>query len=195
MLSNCMARHKEFDREVVLSKAMDTFWYQGYEGTSIQDLVKSMGINRGSLYDTFGDKRSLFLAAIAHYDETVVQNVIAHLEAPNASQPEIIALFESVADGVQDRRGCLITNTVVELCPHDPETARRISGNLKRIERAFYVALKRAQEKGEVSGDRDIGILASFLLSSLQGLRVTSKIHPDPQYLRGIVQFVVSALE
>ncbi|MGC9524422.1 MAG: TetR/AcrR family transcriptional regulator [Limnospira sp.] len=190
-----MARHKEFDREVVLSKAMDTFWHQGYEATSIQDLVKNMGINRGSLYDTFGDKRSLFLEAIAHYDETVAKAAIASLEAPNASKPAIVALFERVADGVQDRRGCLITNTVVELCPHDPDTARRISGNLKRLERAFYVALKRAQEKGEVGGDRDISALASFLLCSLQGLQVTSKIHPDPEYLRSIVRVAVSALD
>jgi TetR/AcrR family transcriptional repressor of nem operon len=60
-----MARHKEFERQQALEKAMETFWRYGYEGTSIQNLVESMGINRGSLYDTFGDKRSLFLAAIA----------------------------------------------------------------------------------------------------------------------------------
>ncbi len=66
-----MARHKKFEREEVLGKAMETFWRYGYQGTSIQDLLENMGINRGSLYDTFGNKRSLFLAAIAHYDETV----------------------------------------------------------------------------------------------------------------------------
>ena len=71
-----MARHKEFEREVVLEKAMATFWRYGYEGTSVQTLVENMGINRGSIYDTFGDKRSLFLAAIQHYNEAVVKKLL-----------------------------------------------------------------------------------------------------------------------
>ncbi|NMG58023.1 TetR/AcrR family transcriptional regulator, partial [Geitlerinema sp. P-1104] len=67
-----MGRHKEFNRQDVLDKAMLTFWRQGYEATSIRNLIASMGIHRGSLYDTFGDKHSLFQETLAHYDHTVV---------------------------------------------------------------------------------------------------------------------------
>jgi len=177
---------------------METFWCYGYEGTSMQVLVKNMGINRGSLYDTFGDKRALFQAAIAHYDQTVVKEAIARLEAPDASKSAIIDHFYTLIDrAVTDvqRRGCLITNTAVELCPHDPDTATRIATNLKRIERAFYQALVRAKEKGELSDQHDLNALASFLTCILQGLRVTSKVNPNRQVLRGIAQVALSVLD
>ncbi|MEQ8998414.1 MAG: TetR/AcrR family transcriptional regulator [Coleofasciculus sp. B1-GNL1-01] len=193
-----MARHKEFDQEEALEKAMETFWCYGYEGTSIQVLVKNMGINRGSLYDTFGDKRALFQAAIAHYDQTVVKDAIARLEAPDASKSAIVNHFYTLIDrAVTDvqRRGCLITNTAVELCPHDPDTATRIATNLKRIEQAFYQVLVRAKEKGELSDKHDLNALASFLTCTLQGLRVSSKVNPDREALRSIAQVALSVLD
>ncbi|MEB3283198.1 MAG: TetR/AcrR family transcriptional regulator [Lyngbya sp.] len=193
-----MARQKEFNREEVLAKAMETFWRYGYEGTSVQDLIESMGINRGSLYDTFGDKRSLFLEAIAHYDETVVRCAIARLEAPGASKPAIVDYFQSLVDRMvadKERRGCFVTNTAVELCPHDPDTAQRVASNLKRIEQAFYTALSRAQEKGEISPENNLQALARYLTCNLQGLRVISKVNPDAQVLQEIVQIVLSVLD
>jgi TetR/AcrR family transcriptional repressor of nem operon len=193
-----MARHKEFNREEVLAKAMETFWRYGYEGTSVQDLIESMGINRGSLYDTFGDKRSLFLEAIAHYDQTVVRCAIAHLEAPDASKPAIIDYFQSLVDRMvadKDRRGCFVTNTAVELCPHDPDTAKRIANNLQRIEQAFYRALSRAKEKGEIPPEKNLQALARYLTCNLQGLRVISKVNPDPQILQEIIEILLCVLE
>ncbi|WP_413164196.1 TetR/AcrR family transcriptional regulator [Capilliphycus salinus ALCB114379] len=193
-----MARHKEFNREEVLARAMETFWRYGYEGTSVQDLLDSMGINRGSLYDTFGDKRSLFLEAIAHYDQTVVRCLIARLEAPDASKAAIVDYFQSLVDRMvadPDRRGCFVTNTAVELCPHDPDTAKRVAHNLDCIEGAFYKALSRAQEKGEISPDKNIPALARYLTCNLQGLRVISKVNPDPQVLQDIVQILLGVLD
>ena len=193
-----MARHKEFDKEEVLEKAMTTFWRYGYEGTSIQNLVENMGINRGSIYDTFGDKHSLFLAAIAHYNETVVKKAILALEAPGASKQAIIDRFYSIIDRAvadKDRKGCLLTNTVVELCPHDPDTASRIAADLKRIENAFKKALSTAQQKRELSDKHDLTALARYLTSSLQGLRVISKVNPDPESLRDIAKVALSVLD
>ena len=193
-----MARHKEFDKEEVLEKAMTTFWRYGYEGTSIQNLVENMGINRGSIYDTFGDKHSLFLAAIAHYNETVVKKAILALEAPGASKQAVIDRFYSIIDRAvadKDRKGCLLTNTVVELCPHDPDTASRIAADLKRIENAFKKALLTAKEKGELSDKHDVTALARYLTSSLQGLRVISKVNPDPESLRDIAKVALSVLD
>ena len=193
-----MARHKEFNKEEVLEKAMATFWLYGYEGTSIQNLVDNMGINRGSLYDTFGDKKSLFQQAIAHYDRTVVNKLIVALQADLASKQAIVDCFYNLvtrAVGDRDRKGCLLTNTAIELCPHDPETALRISQNLKRVENAFKKALTRAKEKGEIKADRDLNALAIFLTSSIQGLRVVSKVNPDPAILADIVKVTLSVLD
>lgn len=193
-----MARRKEFDEEEVLEKAMATFWRYGYEGTSIQNLVDSMGINRGSLYDTFGDKKSLFKLAIAYYNETILKKLLATLETSGAAKQAIKDCFYSLVEGSladRDRKGCLITNTAVELCPHDRETNQTISANFKRLENAFQAALITAQQQGEISGDRDIEAIASFLTSSLQGLRVVAKVNPNSQMLRNIVKLTLSVLD
>lgn len=193
-----MARQKQFDKEEVLEKAMKTFLRFGFEGTSMQDLTESMGINRGSLYDTFGDKRSLFEAAIAHYENTIMREMVAGLKAPGASKSAIISLFYSlIDDSVNDehRCGCLITNTAIELCPHDTDALRRITVNLKIIERAFHKALVNAQNKGEISIQHELNGIAQYLTSSIQGLRVIAKVNREPELLKNIVKVTLSVLD
>lgn len=193
-----MARHKEFNQDEVLEKAMDTFWRYGYEATSVQDLVDNMGINRGSLYDTFGDKRSLFQAAIAHYEEKVVKRAIARLEAPDASKDAIRAHFyDALQCALQDQecKGCLVTNAAVELAAHDPQARDRIVACFQRIEQALHSALVQAQAKGEISNQHDPKTLAHFLLGCLQGLRVTAKVSPDREVLEDIVKVALSVLD
>ena len=193
-----MARKKEFDREEVLEKAMEVFWRKGYEATSIQDLVECMGINRGSLYDTFTDKHTLFLDAIAHYRHTVVEQAFARLAAPGASKQAIIDHFHAVVDRaiVDGRRwGCLMTNTIVELSAHDSVIAARTQANLQQIDNTFYQALVRAKQQGELKPDHDLHALAQYLTASMQGLRVISKVTPDPSVLRDIVKVVLTVLD
>ncbi len=193
-----MARKKTFDREEALEKAMQVFWRKGYEATSIQDLVDHMGINRGSLYDTFTDKHSLFLEAIEHYDSCVVSEALDHLEVPGSPKAAIAHFFHDLVDQAmadRDRRGCLVTNTAVELSPHDPETSGRILANLRRIEDTLYRKLALAQAAGEIDANQDLRALAQFLLSSLQGLRVMSKTQPDPSVLHTVANLVLSVLD
>ena len=193
-----MARTKEFDREEVLTKAMYTFLQHGYEGTSMQTLVSTMGINRGSLYDTFGDKRSLFLAAIAHYEGTIVKDTIGSLMDADAGKQTIIDIFRGLVVGMAKETncyGCLMTNTAVELCPHDAEAKDKIDTHFGQIARAFRQALKLAQDKGEIAGDLDINAIANYLTSSLQGLRVMGKVNRNPQTLNSIVDVILSVLD
>ncbi|WP_319419766.1 TetR/AcrR family transcriptional regulator [Pleurocapsa sp. FMAR1] len=193
-----MARTKEFDKDEVLSKAMYTFLRNGYEGTSIQTLVSTMGINRGSLYDTFGDKRSLFLAAIAHYEATVVKSTISSLMTPDAAKQTITNLFRDLVVGMakeQNCYGCLMTNTAVELCPHDAEAKARVDTHFSQIAGAFQQALSKAQAKGEIKSDRDLVSMAQYLTSSLQGLRVIGKVNRDRRTLNNIVDVILSVLD
>ncbi len=191
-----MARQKAFDCEAVLEKAMEVFWEKGYEATSVRDLVERMGINRGSLYDTFGDKRELFRAAIAHYDSKVVKQAVAALEAPGASKPAIVAHFRQVAaaDPV-DCRGCLLTNAAVELGVRDPQLRRQIAANLQRVEDALFKALIRAQDKGELDPAADTRAIARYLTCLLQGLRVMAKLELDPTVLQSVATVALAALE
>ena len=176
---------------------METFWQYGYEGTSVQTLLQAMGLNRGSLYDTFGDKRSLFLEAVAHYEVNVMNESIAKLEAPDAGKSAIIEHFEALANRVEQDRirwGCFITNVAVELCSHDSETATCIRKSLQRVEKAFEHALRNAQRQGDISPESDPVALARFLTCTIQGLRVMAKVNPDQQALSQMTATALSVL-
>src|ERR1700745_3071282 len=110
-----MGRQKEFNRDEVLHKAMEVFWTRGYEEASIQDLVTHMGINRQSIYDTFGDKHSLFLESLDRYREIQSRKVFAVLERPGSVKKNLRHLFEEViarALSAEGRRGCFVGNSI-----------------------------------------------------------------------------------
>lgn len=176
---------------------MQVFWEKGYEATSMQDLVLAMGINRGSLYDTFRDKRQLFLAAIAHYSDTLVKQATDRLQTPGAARQAIEEYFEDLVDCIVNSpccRGCLMTNSIVELSSHDPEIAASLKKTLIRLEDSFYTALVRARDRQEISSAQDLRSLARYLTASAQGLQVISKVDPDPHSLRDIVKTIMAAL-
>src|SRR2546421_11571470 len=95
---NRRARHKEFDRDETLQKAMEVFWSRGYEAASIEDLVKHMGINRQSLYDTFGDKHRLYLLALDRYREVEGRRIFELLEQPGPVKESLRRLFKGVVE-------------------------------------------------------------------------------------------------
>ena len=95
-----MPWEKQFNVDDVLDKAMRTFWSRGYEATSVQDLVECTGINRGSLYATYGDKRELFLASLRHYDQNVRQALVKGLERECGPREAIRRLFQAFVDKV-----------------------------------------------------------------------------------------------
>lgn len=193
-----MPRKKEFDEFEVLHRAMEIFWHKGYEATSVQDLVEQMGINRGSLYGTFSDKRALFLAAIQYYDQTVISSVVRVLHNPGSPRRAIENYIRSVVEGaVQDRerQGCFLTNSAVEVGPHDPEAEERLKASLQRIEAAFLDALIAARQTGEIRTRRDLRDVARFLTSSLQGIRVMSRVNPDRDALNAIADIIIASLD
>lgn len=193
-----MARHKEFDTDAALDQAMETFWTYGYEGTSIQDLVERMGINRGSLYGTFGDKQRLFLAALKRYDQAVTRRLLDTLERPGSGKEAIRRFFRTkIAYALAADRppGCLVTNSVVERALHDRPTAARVAASLARMEDAFHQALVRAQHAGEVGKRRNLRALARYLTMCAQGLSVVGKVRPQRAALRQIVAVALAALD
>ena len=192
-----MPRPKEFERAEVLDRALELFWQRGYQGTSMQELVDAMGIHRGSLYGTFGDKRALFLAALRRYDEVWISRFIEPLSAPGPVRPALRRVLEEAGrEAACDvRRGCLAINSAVELAPHDPELARRVKEMLSRVEDALRATLERAQSTGELPADVDPPAVARFLMSVLQGLRVLSRMGAEPESLRDTVEVSMKALE
>lgn len=192
-----MPRTKAFDPEAALKSAMELFWRKGYEATSMRDLLDGMGIGRGSFYDTFGDKHTLFLATLDRFEETRTTWILEALEGPHPPLESIRYVFERTVDGLvgfEPRRGCLLANTAVELAPHDPEVAARISRYVRRTEDAFEQALRRARERGDIPADRDPRALARFLVTNLHGLRVMARAGADRTTLEDAARVALTAL-
>jgi len=192
-----MARHKEFDRDEALQRAMEVFWSRGYEAASVGELVKHMGINRQSLYDTFGDKHSLYLAALDRYREVEGRKMFEALERPGSVKRALRQLFERVVESSLggERRGCFMGNATSELAGRCRETAEKACGNMAAAEEALYRALVRAKKGGEIGGRADLRAVARFLYSSLQGLQLMSKATRDRKTLEDVVRVTLSVLD
>jgi TetR/AcrR family transcriptional repressor of nem operon len=192
-----MARHKEFDRDEALHKAMEVFWSRGYEAASIQDLVKHMGINRQSLYDTFGDKHALYLLSLDRYHEIESRKMFELLERPGSVKRILRQLFEGVVERAlsEGQRGCLMGNAMSELAGRCKATAARTCSNMAATEEAFYRTLLRGKKEGELNGVRDPRAVARFLYSSLQGLVLMAKASRDRKTLEDVVKVTLSVLD
>ncbi len=192
-----MSRPKAFDPTAVLARAMNMFWSQGYEATSVQDLTDHLGIGRASLYATFGDKHSLYRQALEHYRANEAAGLAQLLASANPVLPAIRRVLEDVvADAVdaQPSRGCLAVNAAAEVAPHDAEVCRVVDRTFGDIETALHGALLRAQANGELPTDRDARALASFVSCTINGLRVTGKARPDHDRLSDVVAMTMDAL-
>lgn len=194
-----MARPKEFDPDEALDQAMHVFWHKGYEATSMEDLLAAMDINRGSLYATFGDKHELFLKAMDRYCAGGgIGSRLSILTQPGPALPLIRRFIGAMLDfGLSDplRRGCLITNTVMELAPHEKDIARTLSGRLRMAEEAFCTLLTRAQQEGDLPKEKDPRALARFLTTMMQGTIVMIKAGIPAEQIRQTADTALSILD
>jgi TetR/AcrR family transcriptional regulator, transcriptional repressor for nem operon len=191
-----MARPKEFDHTKALDKAMHLFWQQGYEKTSMEDLCKHMGINRGSLYGTFGSKHSLFLEAIQHYKDINIVKFDLEDEAFSGISAIRVMFSDIVEASVMDtsRSGCLIANTIAELASQDTEIAEMCMDNRRGYENLFHRLLTQSEQTGELSSGHNLTQLARFLVNTIYGLRITAKTTNDRDILEDIVNTALSIL-
>ncbi|MET8243066.1 TetR family transcriptional regulator [Streptomyces sp. NPDC005202] len=194
-----MARTKEFDPDAALESALELFWRRGYEATSMSDLVEHLGIGRASLYATFCSKHELYLKALDRYGQTHDPRLVRELSQPGPALPAVRAVVRRFAAeaAAEDTRecGCLVTNTAVELGPHDQAAARRVEHSWDHVETLLHSALVRAQAQGELPADRDPLTLARMLLVLLQGLRVVGKASSDPTRVRDAAEQALALLD
>ena len=193
-----MARSKEFDKDDVVDKAIDVFWSKGFEATSIQDLVNTMGINRGSIYDTFDNKAGLFDAAIYRYQVDAPSQRLLNNANKGMPRKEIECFFNTLLNRhgySEGQRGCLITNSIVELANRNKKIATHFKIHIKRLEDALHTLIKRGQETGDITPWREARPLARSLLAFAQGLIVVSKVNPGKETLSDIATTALSLLD
>jgi TetR/AcrR family transcriptional repressor of nem operon len=192
-----MGWQKQFDEEEVLHRAMKAFWSRGYAATSVQDLVRTMGINKGSIYGTYGNKRSLFIKALRLYNNRR-KALLAGLEKSSSAISAIRGLFESRIDEIfsdSERLGCFLTNTALELAAHDAEIRDIVAQRQMEIEGFFQRMIERGQADKEISEKLDASSASQSLLASLFGILVLSRSRPERSLLKSIADSAVAILK
>ena len=193
-----MARPRSFDKNTVLYQVMILFWEKGYGATSMMDIQNATGLKPGSLYDSFGDKHQLFLQAVGHYRETVVRKRMAKLAAPGSARKRLEEFFEdlitfSLGDG--RKIGCLMSNSAVELAPHDDDALHLVQDNLAEIAKAFSIVVEEGKQTGEFKTEESAESIAQFMTSTLQGIRVMAKGGTSEDTLRTTARLALTTLD
>lgn len=192
-----MARPREFAEEAVLRAAAYRFWMYGYEATSVRDLGREMGITQASLYNAFGDKRSLFQRALSYYVETNFAERSSRIERKVTGRAAIEAFLKEIIEHSVtdvDRKGCLLVNSAMEVAPHDPALQSVIATELARIEAFFTRCVVAGQQAGEIASELAPEDLAKMLLSVHVGIRVLARSRPERALLEGAARPVFALL-
>lgn len=191
-----MPRTKEFNEEEVLEKATELFWTKGFNATSIQDIVSFTGINRASLYGTYGGKKELFDKSLERYRLYNAQRIRDFFSNYSSVKEGLSKFYEnSIADSLCDKKGCFIVNTTTELLPGDDEIQSKLAENKKLFESIFEEYLRKGVESGELDSSKDIHSIAGLLFMLNNGLKVTAKINPDKAQLDMIIASALSVLD
>jgi TetR/AcrR family transcriptional repressor of nem operon len=190
-----MVRSRSFDEDVVLDAAMERFWKHGYVATSVRDLGDAMGLGAASLYNAFGDKRTLFERCLDRYLDANMRARIVRLEATLSPRRAIEALLAEIVErSMHDRLGCMLVNSALEIAPHDAAIAEVVAARLGELESFFRRCVIAGQRDGSINVERDASDLARLLLTTVIGLRVLARGRPDRALLEGAVRQVLALL-
>lgn len=197
-----MPRPPKYSREELLEKALEVFWEKGYEATTVHDLGTRMGIHPGSLFHTFGDKRTLFYEALSRYEEQMRGRLFSILELPLPKKEAIRLMFSGMIENLlrlreMGFRGCFMVNSLMELCASDPDMDRRSQVNLARLEEVLHAALQSAIEEGEISprSDEDLRALSRSLMANVLALRMLIRVGAEPEVLHDVARIALVPLD
>ena len=191
-------RPREFDVESARDQAMQLFWTQGYDATSLSDLLLTMGLSKSSFYQTFESKHALFEQCLVRYGEILVSAMREGLAtAPNAIA-FIAGALTDIAKETRDplgRRGCLMVNTAAEFAQSDPQIARCVKAGMAASREVFTEAVTAAQVDGHIDAKAKPEDLADYLVTTVIGLKTQVKAGASSKQIVNIAQLSVSALQ
>jgi TetR/AcrR family transcriptional repressor of nem operon len=192
-----MARPREFDREAALQRATEVFWTKGYAATSTEALLAAMGIGRQSLYNAFGDKRSLYLESLERYQQATTAGHLHRLDAPASPLAGIGALLLGLIDADDDlrARGCMGVGAVSEFGAGDPALAALRARIGPLIFARLIQRLNEGQATGEIDAAMDAEAAAGFIQMTMTGLQLAARAGGDAASLRGLAGFAVERLK
>lgn len=184
-----MGRPKNFDPEVAIAQAMETFWTKGYAETSPADLAEATGVAKGSLYHAFGSKRELFDKALDLYDRAGAEMTEELLARPGTAKERIRGYLRFLVDmdlAGPVRRGCLAANTALELGGRDDDATRVVRRTEERTIELLTARIEQGQRDGDVDPKLNAREQAQFLMNTIMGLRIMAKTFDGPVLYRVI---------
>ncbi len=194
-----MARPVEFEYDKVLNSAMEQFWKEGYEASSVQKLLDCTGINRGTLYNSFGDKDTFFKTCVQQYNKGIEENINASLKNKDLAPWDAISrYFELSVTEVSNRQralGCLLVNSLCESINYDRDMKKLVRSSLGTIRKALLSRLNEAKKKGKIKNGISAEFAADVLINTLHGVRVNSRDGRNAKQLGELIQFSISALQ
>ena len=188
---------KQFDPKEALEKAMQLFWAKGYAATGMTELQERMGIGRKSLYDTFGNKRQLFIKALQLYSNSFVRQIFGELNKEGSPLENVRRVMRTLQEmhSMPESTGCLLGVSMAQCRTNDSEMAEILRHHMKGVEEAFYKAFKRAQYVGELDGNTNIRDLARLYMGIVQGLALIGRVEVAPAVPRSIVNAALATLD
>lgn len=182
-----MARSKQFNTEEVLEKAIRLFWKQGFHATSMEDLVSTLGINRASMYNTFGSKQVLFEQAVERYKNNDIKRIADFLYYQLNVRQGLAVLFQNQIEQSFQKdtpKGCFLVNTITDLGTSNLEFAVKLKTYKAEYQTVFYNYLKYGVDQGQISPYKDLAVLAANLHVFQSGLYVMSKINNQEELMK-----------
>lgn len=143
MITRLLGRPREFDETTALTRAIEVFWWRGFEATSVNDVADATGVKKGSLYVAFGDKITLYSKALGLYLDRLIDSIAARFETAGEFADQLEGLLGSFLEMVVagDRRGCFLCNASTDVAATNEEVSRVVQKGLRRLERAFFDGL------------------------------------------------------
>lgn len=193
-----MARVKAFDEERAIDQAVDCFWSRGYDATSVRDLGDAMGIGGASLYNAFGDKRTLFVKCLERYANRSSRERMARIEEKHVPKEAIRTFLAEIIERSlkdPDCKGCLLVNSALDVAPHDAAIGKAVAGYLDEIRDFFHRNIEAARRAGTVPKAIDAETVSGHLLGVLMGIRALTRVKPDRKLLESVVRPALALLD
>ena len=192
-----MPKVEQFNKEVALNNALQLFWKNGFNGTSIRELEKVMNLGKSSIYNTFGDKEDLFCEALNYYINSKKDRIVQRFENAGSNLAAIRGFFDSIVDDCveeQNSIGCFVINSTAELVNNNPRVKQFANDNKTMILLLLENLIQKAQQSAEIPAQKDPKALALYLFSAKQGLKLTAMLVNDPKDLSAVIDNILKSL-
>lgn len=195
-MKSSAGRPREFDPDVFLNTALNCFWQNGYQATSMADLMKASGLASASIYKLYPDKRAIYLAALQRYiDEGTLRTKKRTAEmSPEAALRETLEFAAQLSSAPAGERGCFTIAAASELLPGDEEVKAKVSAKFKIIINELECILLRGQQQHVFRRDEEARVVAKSLFMMIEGMRIYGKIQPEIEDIRRSNDFIIRTL-